>query len=157
MTSQTRPRLLNAIFPAMASLLLGLAGCAVSQPKAVARQELGSPLVTSVGSVILRLDKTSTRSGVLGALPLTDAPIDRGYTEVRLAQAETSSSFVLSVVDVDKGGGTSSIDKLGRLSSVPKKDTLINFNRVKLFAVSGFIIRFVSFDGVNLTYTVDRQ
>ena len=157
MTSQTRPRLRNAIFPAMASLLLCLAGCAVSQPKAVARQELGSTLVTSVGSVVLRLDKTSTRSGVLGALPLTDAPIDRGYTEIRLAQAETSSSFVLSVVDVDKGGGTSSIDKLGRLSSTPKKDTLINFNRVKLFAVSGFIIRFVSFDGVNLTYTVDRQ
>ena len=157
MTSQTSMRFKKTIAISMALAVFSLTGCAVSQPKPVARQELGTPLVTSVGSVVLRIDKTSTRSGVLGALPIADAPIDRGYTEVRLAQGETASSFVLSVTDIDKGSGASSVDRLGRLSSAPKKDTLINFNRVKLFAVSGFIIRFVSFDGVNLTYTVDRQ
>lgn len=157
MTSQTPMLLSKTIVASAALIVFSLTGCAVAQPKPVARQELGTPLVSSVGSVVLRIDKTSTRGGVLGVLPIADTPIDRGYTEVRLAQAETSSSFVLSVTDIDKGSGTSSVDRLGRLSSAPKKDTLINFNRVKLFAISGFIIRFVSFDGVNLTYTVDRQ
>ena len=150
-----------------------LTSCAQIQTQSVTRQALGTPLLASTGSVIFRLDKTSDLPNVFGKADIYGGKIDRGFTEVRIVSIDSGTSFTLSITDLDKASTetvmeryvarksevsvTTNVNVGSRQTTLPANRVSIDFSKVKMFAVSGYVIRFVSFDGVNLTYLVEKQ
>lgn len=153
-----------------------LSGCAPIQTQAIARQTLGASLIASTGSVIFRLDKTSDLPNAFGKADIYGGKVDRGFTEVRIVSIDSATSFTLAISDVEKASTetvfdryqpymtdnaavnvTTNVNLASQQSSVPANRVLIDFSKVKMFAVSGYVIRFIDFDGVNLTYKVEKQ
>jgi hypothetical protein len=153
-----------------------LTGCAPIQSQSIIRQELGSPLIASAGSVIFRLDKTSDLPNAFGKADIYGGKVDRGFTEVRIVSIDSATSFTLMISDVEKTSTetvfdryqpymtdkaavsvTTNVNLASQQTSVPANRLSIDFSKVKMFAVSGYVIRFVDFDGVNLIYKVEKQ
>jgi len=159
--------------------------CAPIQTQTTTTQVVGKSLVASVGTVIFRLNKTSDLPNVLGRADIYGGKIDRGFTEVRIASIDSPNSFTLVVSDVDKAStetvlnryqpyivegiragskndGTSvnvtnNINPGGSDGNLPSNSVKIDLERTKMFAVGGHIIHFVGFDGINLTYRIEKQ
>jgi len=153
-----------------------LYGCAPIQTQSVTRQSIGVPLIASTGSVLFRLDKSSDLPNVFGKADIYGGKIDRGFTEVRIVSIDSNTSFTLAVSDIEKTSTETVMDRYQpymtdngsvnvttnvnvdtQQTKAPPSKVSIDFSKVKMFAVSGYLIRFVDFDGVNLTYKIEKQ
>jgi len=142
-------------------------------------QELNKPLLASVGSVLLRINKTSDLPNIFGKADIYGGKMDRGFTEVRLIGGDGKTRFSLSITDVEKASsettmeryqpymtaqqGSSSVNVTTNINtaqaqtSAPSSVVTVDLNDTNFIAVGSYLVRFTKFDGVNLTYLVERQ
>jgi hypothetical protein len=88
-----------------------------------------------------------------------------GNTSFTLAVSDIEKTSTETVMDryqpymTDNGSVnvTTNVNVDTQQTPVSPSKVSIDFNKVKMFAVSGYVIRFVDFDGVNLTYKIEKQ
>lgn len=142
-------------------------------------QELNKPMLASAGSVLLRINKTSDLPNIYGRADIYGGKVDRGFTEVRLLGGDGKTRLTLSITDVEKassettmeryqpymtaqqGGSpvnvTTNVNTVQGQSSVPSSVVTADLNDTNFIAVGSYLIRFKKFDGVNLTYLIEKQ
>jgi len=148
---------------------MSLSGCSTIQTYQKVRQPVGTTLVASVGSVLFRMDKLSDLPNVVGKADIYGGKIDNGFTEVRLVSINGETRFTLAIRDIDQTSTETVLDRYGpgkvnvqqtvNVSGGNNSDPTvsIDFEKVKVFAVGGYVINFILFDGVNLSYSIRKQ
>jgi hypothetical protein len=123
------------------------------------------------------MDKGSDLPNIYGKADIYGGKIDRGFTEVKVVSIDSPTKFKLAITDVNKASTETVLDRYEayivpnrpavKLSTVvnvgagdqapPVQTVSIDYEKVKMFAVAGYLLKFNSFDGINLTYTVEKQ
>jgi hypothetical protein len=143
----------------------------------VIRQKLNTELYSAIGSVIFRLDRSSDLPNVVGGADIYGGKVDNGFSQVVFSGVEnTLLNFTLEDVFMDSTETT--MDRYKDLMVVPANNSTvvnvkssessnvntqnsrnieINLNLNDTIAISGYLLKIISFDGVNLRYTISEQ
>ena len=143
----------------------------------VIKQKLDTELYSAIGSVIFRLDRSSDLPNVYGGADIYGGKVDNGFSQVVFSGAnDMLLNFTLEDVFIDSTETT--MDRYKDLVVVPANNsTVVNVNSSEssklntqnsrnieidlnlndTIAISGYLLRIISFDGVNLRYTISEQ
>ena len=85
---------------------------------------------------------------------VTGVEKDDEFTEVRIISVDNGNIFTISVDDFNAQNNSYYNNE-----TQPKRHSTIaiDFYKTKTFPINGFVIKFIRFDGVNLSYVIDRQ
>lgn len=142
-------------------------------------QELNKSMLASAGSVLLRINKTSDLPNIYGRADIYGGKVDRGFTEVRLISGDGKTRFTLSITDVERASSettmeryqpymtaqqgssplnvTTNVNTAQAQNSAPNSVVSVDLNDTNFIAVGSYLVRFTKFDGVNLTYQIEKQ
>ena len=143
----------------------------------VIKQKLNTELYSAIGSVVFRLDRSSDLPNVYGGADIYGGKVNNGFSQVVFSGVEnTLLNFTLEDVFIDSTETT--MDRYKDLMVVPANNsTVVNVNSSEssklntqnsrnieidlnlndTIAISGYLLRIISFDGVNLRYTISEQ
>ena len=143
----------------------------------VIKQKLNTELYSAIGSVVFRLDRSSDLPNVYGGADIYGGKVNNGFSQVVFSGVEnTLLNFTLEDVFIDSTETT--MDRYKDLVVVPANNsTVVNVNSGEssklntqnsrnleidlnlndTIAISGYLLRIISFDGVNLRYTISEQ
>ena len=143
----------------------------------VIKQKLNTELYSAIGSVVFRLDRSSDLPNVYGGADIYGGKVNNGFSQVVFSGVEnTLLNFTLEDVFIDSTETT--MDRYKDLMVVPANNsTVVNVNSSEssklntqnsrnleidldlndTIAISGYLLRIISFDGVNLRYKISEQ
>ena len=143
----------------------------------VLRQTADTEIYSAIGSVIFRLERSSDLPNAFGGADIYGGKIDNGFSQVVFSGAEnTLLNFTLEDVFMDSTDTT--MDRYKDLVVVPANNSTvvnvkssessnvntqnsrnieIDLNLNDTIAISGYLLKIISFDGVNLRYTISEQ
>ena len=143
----------------------------------VLRQTADTEIYSAIGSVIFRLERSSDLPNAFGGADIYGGKIDNGFSQVVFSGAENRDlNFTLEDVFINSTDTT--MDRYKDLMAVPGNNSTVvtlnnnesssintqNSNKIQInldlnqtIAVSGYLIKITSFDGVNLRYTISKQ
>ena len=155
------------------SLLIG--GCSPIQSYNRSLQPLNTQMISSVGSVVFRIEKSSDLPNVFGAADVYGGKVNSGFIQVSLIDAieddqvlifsigenytQSDESTLTRYVEPMRQNGNNQVKVYNNINfptTVQQRQVKVDLRKVKFLAMSGYKIQFINFDGVNLTYSIRK-
>ncbi|MDC0474999.1 hypothetical protein OAN34_04910 [Hyphomicrobiales bacterium] len=152
-----------------------ITGCSSIQTYNRPLQPLNTQMVSSIGSVIFRIEKSSDLPNVFGAADIYGGKVNSGFVQVSLIGAleddqvlvfsigenyiqsdETTLTRYVEPMNQNKNNQVKVYNNINFPTTVQQRQVKVDLRKVNFLAMSGYKIQFINFDGVNLTYSIGK-
>ena len=152
-----------------------ITGCSSIQTYNRPLQPLNTQMVSSIGSVIFRIEKSSDLPNVFGAADIYGGKVNLGFVQVSLIGAleddqvlvfsigenyiqsdETTLTRYVEPMNQNKNNQVKVYNNINFPTTVQQRQVKVDLRKVNFLAMSGYKIQFINFDGVNLTYSIGK-